>query len=499
MSASKGGYITLSYGAPKPGMPGSSIVLTDGQTFAARPIALMRGAVIAGRLTDQSGRPLSSIAVRADQFVTVNGERRRKTTTGASSGNAYLTNAHGDYRIYGLLPGEYVVSATAVPTAVQTEPGAAEIAWARQPDGPAPSRPRSIVPAPTIFPGTTDAAAGVVIALARGEERLGVNFALQYVPVARVTGTVIGTDGRPAPNAMVLCTTKNPSAVLPPSGVPISMTAADGVFACPGLAPGQYLLAARHVVDPAVRAGLSPTPGMMPLWGMVELTVTGRDVSNVAIQVQTGFSLSGQVEFKSTGAAAAPDPSAVQVRLMQALTTVPVGVSVATLRADGTFQIDGIVPGSYRATVGSGGVAGIPVGWTLRSVMLNGRDIADVPVDVTGNISGAVVTLTDAQTELSGVLADGAGKPAPQLYVFVFPADKGLWGSPRRVQSVRSREDGSYRIAGLPPGDYYLCALTELETTLQTEPSYLEQFVPSSIKITLGEGEKKTQSLKIGG
>jgi len=41
--------------------------------------------------------------------------------------------------------------------------------------------------------------------------------------------------------------------------------------------------------------------------------------------------------------------------------------------------------------------------------------------------------------------------------------------------------------------------LTELETALQTEPSYLEQFVPSSIKITLVEGEKKTQSLRIGG
>jgi hypothetical protein len=497
LSASKGAYVSMNYGAPKPGMPGSSIVVTTGQAFAATPIALMRGAVITGRLTDRLGQPISPATVRADQFVTVNGERRRRSTPGMFS--QAQVNAHGEYRIYGLMPGDYVVSATASPLSVQGEVTAEELAWANRPSGSAPPPARAFTAAPTMFPGTTDASGGVVITLGRGEERSVVDFAVQAVPVARVTGIVLGPDGRPAPNAMVLCTVKNPSLVLPPSGVPISMTATDGAFACASLAPGQYLLAARHVQDPAARAGLPPTPGVMPLWGMAELTVAGRDVSNVSIQVQTGLSLSGQAEFKSVGTASSPDPSSLQVRLTPFNPAMPVGIAVATVRADGTFQIDGIVPGSYRLTAAFIGLTPTSGNWTLRSAVLSGRDIADGPFDVLQSTAGLTVTLTDAQTELSGTLTDAAGRPSPPLYVFVFPTDKTLWGSARRIQSVRSNDSGSYKIPGLPPGEYYLCALTELDTSLQTEPSYLEQFVSSSIKITLGEGEKKTQSLRIGG
>jgi hypothetical protein len=62
----------------------------------------------------------------------------------------------------------------------------------------------------------------------------------------------------------------------------------------------------------------------------------------------------------------------------------------------------------------------------------------------------------------------------------------------RRIKSVRSGENGAYTIAGLPPGEYYLCALTELDTGLQYEGEYLQQFIPSAVKISIGEGEKKT-------
>jgi len=91
------------------------------------------------------------------------------------------------------------------------------------------------------------------------------------------------------------------------------------------------------------------------------------------------------------------------------------------------------------------------------------------------------------------------GRPAQPLYVIVFPSDKALWiAGSRRVLSARSSDTGAYKLANLPPGDYYLCALSELETVIQSEPAYLEQLVAASVKLTLGEGEKKTQNLRIG-
>ena len=74
LSAGKGAYLSMSYGAPKPGMPGSPVALAEGETFTAKAIALWRGGVIAGRLLDRAGQPVSGALVEANQFVVVNGD-----------------------------------------------------------------------------------------------------------------------------------------------------------------------------------------------------------------------------------------------------------------------------------------------------------------------------------------------------------------------------------------------------------------------------------------
>jgi hypothetical protein len=424
--------------------------------------------------------------------VVVNGVRRRRATSQPSQN---VTNAHGEYRIYGLAPGEYLVSSAPPPQAVLAEAQAADLAWAASGAGPVPPQPSASTYAPTMFPGTTDASAGVVITLGRGEERLGVDFSLQFVPVARVSGFVIGLDGQPAPGVSVLCTAKEPNPMLAPSGIPMNRPSADGSFACSHLAPGSYTLVAR--VSPADAARVNTGPSPPALWGLADVVVAGKDLSNVTIRLQPGVSVSGQAMLARAASSAGVELTRFQIQIVAAAGAPPrTGGASAPVGADGIFRMDSVVPASYRL------MATAPAGWFLRSALLNGRDISEGSFDIAPgqNVSGLVVTFTDAQAELSGALTDHQGRPAPQLYVFVFPTDKALWvPDSRRIRSVRSGENGSYLIEELLPGDYYLCALTELDIALQFEPEYLEQLVPASIKITLGEGEKKKQDLRIGG
>ena len=49
------------------------------------------------------------------------------------------------------------------------------------------------------------------------------------------------------------------------------------------------------------------------------------------------------------------------------------------MKEDGTFEITG-VQGQVRVTA-----SGIPSGWYLRSVMHEGKDIVDTPLDVRGH------------------------------------------------------------------------------------------------------------------
>ena len=131
-----------------------------------------------------------------------------------------------------------------------------------------------------------------------------------------------------------------------------------------------------------------------------------------------------------------------------------------------------------------------------------GQDLADRPLDVRpgDDISDVVVTLSDRMPALTGSLTDGAGRPAPEFYVFVFPVNRSLWTrDSRRIRAVRADVSGAYALNGLPADEYYLCASTAIDPTLQYESSYLDGFVPAAIKVTLGEGEKRRQDLRLGG
>ena len=231
LNASKGGYITRSFGAPQPGMPGSSIVLTEGQQLSLPSIPLLRGAVIVGRLLDRNGRAVVSVTVEARQFVLASGERRARNTAGTSGSS--ITNGHGDYRIYGLLPGDYLVYVATPTTTEVRETTAAELTWAAQPAaGPAPRLSRPVSAAPTLYPGTTSEAAAAPVRVARGEERSGVDFQIQTVPVSRVTGVVTGADGQPRGGVAVARVSRRGDVMLTPA-IPLVRTASRWVFRLP--------------------------------------------------------------------------------------------------------------------------------------------------------------------------------------------------------------------------------------------------------------------------
>jgi hypothetical protein len=148
-------------------------------------------------------------------------------------------------------------------------------------------------------------------------------------------------------------------------------------------------------------------------------------------------------------------------------------------------------------------VAAAPAPWSLRSALLNGRDTLDVPFDVTTNqsVSGLRVTFTDQPTELSGILLDRLGRPTPEYSIVVFSTDRSYWtDAPRRTSgAIKLGSDGGYKVTGLPPGEYYMSALADIDARQLADPSVLESLIPASIKVTLAEGEKKRQDLRLGG
>jgi len=181
--------------------------------------------------------------------------------------------------------------------------------------------------------------------------------------------------------------------------------------------------------------------------------------------------------------------------------------------ADGTFSVPGVDPGGYslNATIAAPAPArgttppaaptpaAAPI-WFLKSAMLDGKDVADVALELAAHqqLTGVVITMTDRATDLSGTLLDAAGRPAPGYYVVVFSQDESMWtqGSRRLPAPVRAATDGKYRFAGLPPGSYYLATLTSVDQNDLADATFLKQIAASAIVVTLTDGERKTQDLK---
>ena len=506
LTVSKPGYLSSVYGAKRPGGAGVPIVVATGEQVPVA-VTIVRGAVIAGTVRDVNGEPAAGVRMQALAYAADStGVRKLDTRTYSNSGNGLLmTDDRGMYRIYGLRPGEYYVQASPGSSGIGgTALSAAEVEWAQRTiagstvAAAAPPPGQAMTLAAVLYPGTPDPTAAMPITLKAGETREGVDFTFSFIPTATVSGVIRGPDGSPPRLAQASLVRPNAS-VTERGNLSFIQPDAEGRFSVSGVPPGTYALAVRGSMQRSAESAPGPMAlASIPLWAMTEVIVSGPDVSGIELTLAQGLTVSGTLIFDGAKAPAPADVARVSVSLMPQGPT-SMGAPAVVAKSDGTFVIGGVGPGEYKlwASVPAGAASTSP--WSLKSAMVSNVDTLDASFVVRTDVTGAVITLTDRPTELTGTLLDAAGKPAPpQYFIVAFPVDRTHWRpESRRIRFTRPGNTGSFRIADLPPGEYYVCAMTDLEQELLFTPGYLEPLVAASIKLAFGDGEKKVQDLKI--
>ncbi len=486
LSASKPGYLGVTYGqrVPGSGRPGTPLQLEDGQRLSIQ-LQLPRAGVISGTVLDDQGEAMPGTQVRVYRYVMQNGTRVPQQ---AGSG---ATDDRGMYRIFGLQPGDYLVGATPTMAAMGRAGMAPASAQALDEDA-------SPGYAPVYYPGTTTAASGTPVALGVGEERLGVDFQLQLVPLARVEGMVVTPSGQP--DAQVVLVDTGNAGVGSARG---TRADAQGHFAVFNVPPGEYrIIAQSRGTAPGGRGGVQGRGrGNDPsqLWAAADIVVEGRNISGVVLALQPGLTVSGRVEFR--GAAQPPaDMTSVRVSLARVDQTpgsreLP-GPATGRVDETGRFTIEGVVPGSYRLN------AAAPGGWSVESALVAGQETLDFPLVVGDGtpLTSAVITLTDRRSMLSGIASNAQGQPESDYVLIVYPEDV-RYRSPqsRRIRSVRPATDGSFSVAGLPPGEYRIAPALDPEPGAWFDPAFLQQLDSLSDRFSLAAGEQKIQNVRAGG
>ena len=84
LTVTRNGYASLQFGQQRPFEPGRTLELTNGRLIDRVDFALPRGGVIAGRVTDQLGEPVTGISMQAMRYHYLpDGERQLVPVVGA--------------------------------------------------------------------------------------------------------------------------------------------------------------------------------------------------------------------------------------------------------------------------------------------------------------------------------------------------------------------------------------------------------------------------------
>lgn len=521
--ASKPGYLESVYGQKNPGSgrPGTPVSLKDAQHLDKLNLTIPKGAVITGTIVDDVGEPAFGVPVRALRWTWQNGEK-----TLVAAGNA-TTDDRGIYRIPTLSPGDYIVMATpradsvnndqlvadkmAVEAMANAAAGGGLRFSAGSPFGGGGSSDEAPTSgyAPVFYPGTTVSNSATSVTIGPAEEKTGIDVQLQLVSLGTITGTVVGDP------KTILATSVQLSDVnsgLPGLGVRSASPDATGKFSFTGVAPGSYTLTAksgnqttivsaeggnvmmfRSVVKDGGPGG-NQGPPAPPMWAKAEAVVDGRSKTDVALVMQPGMVVGGRIQFDGTGEVPTDFSN---IRLILGSAAGPgmiTGSATGTVNADGTFRLTDVMPGKYRVSTTP------PRGWRAKTIDAAGRDALDFLLEVQPNEdqSNVTITFTNKPAELTGTLTDASGMPTADYTIVLFAADQRFWTpQSRRIITTRPATDGKFSFRDLPPGDYRLVALEDVEPGSWFDHELLKQLVPASMSITMTEGLRKTQDLRV--
>ena len=232
--------------------------------------------------------------------------------------------------------------------------------------------------------------------------------------------------------------------------------------------------------------------------------VTGDDVSGVRLAPLALITISGHISFDDPGAAQSLNPSTIRVVAQAVNSDDFAGIGVGAggpprpVKDDFTFELK-TAPGRI-GLIAIVQPAGVGNTWRLKSIHVNGSDVTDNGFEVGSQaVSGIEIEMTNRLQQITGTVTDARGEAVKDYTVALFSQDRARWkvATNRYFALGRPGADGGFKVATLPPGDYYAVALDALDASDWQDPDVLEGLSRVATTFTLTPGDTRALTLRL--
>lgn len=434
-------------------------------------LTLVKGGVIAGTITNIAGEPVVNISVRAYQIRDTEGN---KIATQAFS-QPKISDDRGYYRIYGLQPGTYIVAAG----------GQGQYFGSVNPFA---NDAMTFAPA-----STRDTAAEIVV---RSDQEATADIRYRAEPGHAVSGKVSGPQA-PLPFSPSVRLTDLESHVVMTS---VQTTGPDRTFQLNGISDGEYEI---NAISPGGQNNEVLASSSR------KIAVRGADVTGLDLALAAMGSVDAQVNLEAdaklncgrrrdtamketmvvlrrsrpeekSGAARTADTSGISLFASNSFEAVP--------NEKGELHYRNLSSATYRFDVR------LPAaGWYLRDVAMDQRpgprtestiSRSGLSLKLGEKISGITITIAEGGASLRGRVTVPEGQSLPPLRIYLAPAERENSDNPLRFFEDAVAADGTFAIAHVAPGRFWLLA----------QPA--EQIDATTIKSTRSDGSFRAKVLR---
>ena len=455
------GYLRASYGAETANHPPGIIALHAGEKrdFVLR---LEAPGSVSGVVVDAEGDPLPGVTISLWMQFFWRGKPR------FFERNTVNSDDRGLYRISGVVGGRYIVMAN----------GLGRQAFRMQPeaiaDQKAPEQARYGV---QFYPGTDRMSAAAVIAVEPGREVKGTDFRMAANLTATLRGAVNPPVELPADSRIDVEIIQQDLPDENQGHFVFSLPGPNYSFEQYGLVPGEYLLLTRLSL------------GERRYQGAQRVELSGGADKEVTLTLVPGIDLSGTLRIEGDDG----DPREYSIELSPGESLSPSGFRpTAAVKADGTFVLKSVVPGTWDI-----GVKPIPPGGYIKSMRLGDQDVLTEDMIIGPRTAAPLrIVVSTRGGVLEGSVKRSSGEDAARAIVLLAPA-----GTYSNVLSFYSTavadEGGRFKLRGLTPGGYKLYAFEAMEDGAWQNPEFLKPYESLGEKVEIAEGANASKEMQL--